>query len=54
MDSKAKAVTYAQSLPELKDKFSQIQAPIYFQIATEWGLPVEPKKVTYAEFLSSL
>ncbi|KAK4071234.1 uncharacterized protein Triagg1_6265 [Trichoderma aggressivum f. europaeum] len=44
MDSKAQAVTYAQSLPELKDKFSQIQAPIYYQIALEWGLPVEPTK----------
>lgn len=45
MDSKAQAVTYAQSLPQLKDKFSQIQAPIYFQVATEWGLPIAPKKV---------
>ncbi|EHK16405.1 uncharacterized protein TRIVIDRAFT_16897, partial [Trichoderma virens Gv29-8] len=44
MDSKAQAVTYAQSLPELKDKFSQIQAPIYFQLVTDWGLPIAPKK----------
>jgi hypothetical protein len=46
MDSKAHAVTYAQSLPALKDKFSQVQAPIYFQVGTEWGLPITPKKVT--------
>lgn len=45
MDSKAEAATYAQGLPALKGKFSQIQAPIYFQVGTEWGLPIAPKKV---------
>ncbi|KAJ4855722.1 nmrA-like family domain-containing protein [Trichoderma breve] len=44
MDSKARAATYAQSLPALKDKFSQVQAPVYFQVGTEWGLPITPKK----------
>ncbi|KAL7930894.1 hypothetical protein V8C35DRAFT_329894 [Trichoderma chlorosporum] len=44
MDSKAEAVTYAQSLPELKEKFSQVQAPVYFQVGTGWGLPISPKK----------
>ncbi|KAL7956320.1 hypothetical protein V8C34DRAFT_217238 [Trichoderma compactum] len=44
MDSKAQAVAYAQSLPKLKDKSSQIQAPVYYQIALEWGLPVELTK----------
>ncbi|GFP55869.1 NmrA-like family domain-containing protein 1 [Trichoderma asperellum] len=44
MDSKAEAATYAQGLPALKGKFSQIQAPIYFQVGTEWGLPIAPKK----------
>lgn len=45
MDSKAKAVEYAQSLDGLKDKFSQIQAPIYFELPWKWGLPTTPKKV---------
>lgn len=45
MDSKAHAADYAQSLPALKDKFSQVQAPVYFQLGTEWGLPITPKKV---------
>jgi hypothetical protein len=45
MDSKAHAAVYAQSLPALKGKFSQVQAPIYFQVGTEWGLPITPKKV---------
>jgi hypothetical protein len=47
MDSKAHAATYAQSLPALKGKFSQVQAPVYFQVGTEWGLPITPQKVAY-------
>lgn len=54
MDSKAEAVTYAQGLPALQGKFSQIQAPIYFQVGTEWGLPIAPKKVTYRRNLNLL
>jgi hypothetical protein len=45
MDSKAQAVYYMQGLPGLKDKFSQVQAPIYFQLPLLWGLPITPKKV---------
>lgn len=45
MDSKADAAIYAQSLPALAGKFSQVQAPIYFQLPWEWGLPTTPKKV---------
>ncbi|CAM1503494.1 Fc.00g010850.m01.CDS01 [Cosmosporella sp. VM-42] len=44
MDSKANAVAYALSLPGLANKFSQVQAPIYFQVAWQWGLPTTPKK----------
>ncbi|KAJ5910489.1 NmrA-like family protein [Penicillium tannophilum] len=44
MNSKAEAAVYAQSLPTLAGKFSQIQAPIYFQLPWEWGLPTTPKK----------
>lgn len=46
MGSKARAAVYAQSLKALKGKFSQVQAPAYFQVGTEWGLPVTPKKVS--------
>lgn len=46
MDSKALAADYAKSLPSLKDKFSQIQAPIYFNLLWEWGLPTTPVKVS--------
>lgn len=45
MDSKAQAVYYMQKLPGLEGKFSQIQAPIYFQLPWQWGLPTTPKKV---------
>lgn len=45
MDSKADAAIYAQSIPALAGKFSQVQAPIYFQLPWEWGLPTTPKKV---------
>jgi hypothetical protein len=45
MDSKAVVAEYAQSLPGLKDKFSQIQAPIYFNLFWQWGLPTAPRKV---------
>ncbi|KAI1609535.1 NmrA-like family protein [Exophiala viscosa] len=44
MDSKAQAVYYMQSLPGLRGKFSQVQAPIYFQLPLLWGLPITPKK----------
>ncbi|KAL4733930.1 putative NAD dependent epimerase/dehydratase [Aspergillus similis] len=44
MDSKAVVVDYCQTLPGLKDKFSQIQAPIYFNLLWQWGLPTTPKK----------
>lgn len=44
MDSKAKAVEYTQSLSALDGKFSQVQAPIYFQLPWQWGLPTTPKK----------
>jgi hypothetical protein len=46
MDSKALAVDYAKNLPGLKEKFSQIQAPIYFNLLWEWGLPTTPVKVS--------
>lgn len=46
MDSKAVVVEYAQSLPELNDRFSQIQAPIYFNLFWQWGLPTTPTKVS--------
>lgn len=45
MDSKADAAIYAQGLSGLAGKFSQVQAPIYFQLPWEWGLPTTPKKV---------
>ena len=45
MDSKALAVDYAKSLPQLAGKFSQVQAPIYFNLLWQWGLPTTPKKV---------
>lgn len=45
MDSKAEAASYAQSLPLLHGKFSQIQAPIYFHLPWQWGLPTTPQKV---------
>ncbi|KAJ8103357.1 hypothetical protein POJ06DRAFT_67721 [Lipomyces tetrasporus] len=44
MDSKAEAVVYAQNLSALSGKFSQVQAPIYFQLPWQWGLPTTPKK----------
>ncbi|OKL55353.1 hypothetical protein UA08_09418 [Talaromyces atroroseus] len=44
MDSKAVVAEYAKALPSLKDKFSQIQAPIYFNLLWQWGLPTTPKK----------
>lgn len=46
MDSKAKVVAYTESLPALVGKFSQIQAPIYYQLPWQWGLPTTPKKVS--------
>jgi hypothetical protein len=45
MDSKALVVDYSKSLLELKDKFSEIQAPIYFNLLWQWGLPTTPTKV---------
>ena len=45
MDSKALAVNYTKSLLGLKDKFSEIQAPIYFNLLWQWGLPTTPTKV---------
>lgn len=45
MDSKALVADYAQSLPALENKFSQIQAPIYYNLFWQWGLPTTPKKV---------
>ena len=45
MDSKADAVEYIQTLPALHNKFSQIQAPIYFNLPWQWGLPTTPKQV---------
>lgn len=48
MDSKALAVDYAKSLPQLAGKFSQVQAPIYYNLLWEWGLPTTPKKVRSA------
>ena len=44
MDSKAKTVAYAQQLAGLKDKFSQVQAPIYMNLPWQWGLPTTPKR----------
>ncbi|KAH0489689.1 hypothetical protein TgHK011_010107 [Trichoderma gracile] len=44
MDSKARAAVYAQSLEALNGKFSQVQAPVYYQVGTQWGLPITPKK----------
>lgn len=46
MDSKAQGVYYMQSLAGLKGKFSQVQAPIYFQLPLLWGLPTTPQKVS--------
>lgn len=48
MDSKAQGVYYMQSLPGLKNKFSQVQAPIYFQLPWQWGLPTTPQKVRHS------
>ena len=48
MDSKAQAADYAKSLPALKSKFSQVQAPIYYNLLWEWGLPTTPKRVNHA------
>lgn len=45
MDSKAEAAIYTQSIPTLAGKFSQIQAPIYYQLPWAWGLPTTPRKV---------
>lgn len=45
MDSKADAAIYAQGITALAGKFSQIQAPIYFQLPWAWGLPTTPQKV---------
>ena len=53
MDSKAQGVYYMQSSPGLKGKFSQIQAPIYFQLPILWGLPTTPKKVSFTLLLST-
>ncbi|KAL3452229.1 putative NAD dependent epimerase/dehydratase [Aspergillus insuetus] len=44
MDSKAVVVEYAKSLEGLQGKFSAIQAPIYFNLLWEWGLPTTPRK----------
>ncbi|KAL2826720.1 putative NAD dependent epimerase/dehydratase [Aspergillus cavernicola] len=44
MDSKAVVVDHIQTLKGLEDKFSQIQAPIYFNLLWQWGLPTTPKK----------
>lgn len=46
MDSKAQAVYFMQSLPGLEGKFAQVQAPIYYQLPWQWGLPTTPKKVS--------
>jgi NmrA-like family len=46
MDSKAVVAEYAETLPGLKSKFSQIQAPIYFNLLWQWALPTTPKKVS--------
>lgn len=45
MNSKAEAVEYIQSLPALRNKFSQVQAPIYYNLPWQWGLPTTPKQV---------
>jgi len=44
MDSKARAVEYARSLPALAGKFSQVQAPIYYNLLWQWDLPTTPRK----------
>jgi hypothetical protein len=54
MDSKARAAVYAQSLEALDGKFSQVQAPVYYQVGTEWGLPITPKKVSITQTLPRL
>jgi hypothetical protein len=46
MDSKDLAVDYAVTLPGLQNKFSQIQAAIYYNLPWEWGLPTTPSKVS--------
>jgi hypothetical protein len=51
MDSKAYAVDYTKGLPQLKGKFSQVQAPIYYNLLWEWGLPTTPKKVRFPTHL---
>ncbi|KAL2207076.1 NmrA-like family protein [Sarocladium strictum] len=44
MNSKAEAVEYIQTLPALRNKFSQVQAPIYYNLPWQWGLPTTPKQ----------
>ncbi|KAL5335695.1 putative NAD dependent epimerase/dehydratase [Aspergillus crustosus] len=44
MDSKAVVVDYIEGLEGLNGKFSQIQAPIYFNLLWQWGLPTTPRK----------
>ncbi|KAH8817185.1 putative NAD dependent epimerase/dehydratase [Xylogone sp. PMI_703] len=44
MDSKAEVVDYINTIPSLKDKFSQVQAPIYYNLLWQWALPTTPKK----------
>jgi hypothetical protein len=51
MDSKAVVVEYANALEGLQGKFSVIQAPIYFNLLWEWGLPTTPRKVCSFESL---
>ncbi|RDW90158.1 uncharacterized protein DSM5745_01933 [Aspergillus mulundensis] len=52
MESKAVVVKYIQqSLPGLKDKFSQIQAPIYYNLLWQWGLPTTPRKDSNGSYI---
>jgi hypothetical protein len=51
MDSKAQAVEYAKTLPSLKGKFSEIQAPVYYNLLWQWGLPTTPSKVMFSSIL---
>jgi hypothetical protein len=50
MDSKAQAVEYTKALPGLKGKFSEIQAPVYYNLLWQWGLPTTPSKVIFSSF----
>ena len=50
MDSKALTVEFAMGLPELKGKVSQVQAPIYYNLLWEWGLPTTPRIVCISIF----